>query len=139
MKHKQTKAYTVAVICEDSWLDSCDVVVPIWPLSYYKGLPHEEHTIKVQEEGPLGRSPQAQKHRIRFETDQAAARFRESAEQDQPILQDAETVSCLPLGIHQGIPSGLSELILLHHESTQGQTRKGRKVHEHGSGLPYFA
>jgi len=24
-----TKSYTVVVICGDSWLDSCDVVVPI--------------------------------------------------------------------------------------------------------------
>jgi len=45
----------VAVICEDSWLDSCDVVVPIWPLSSCKGLPHEEHKIKVQEEDSLVR------------------------------------------------------------------------------------
>jgi len=55
LKHEKAKAYTVAVICEDSWLDSCDVVVPIWPLSSCKGLPHEEHKIKVQEEDSLVR------------------------------------------------------------------------------------
>lgn len=55
LKHEKAKAYTVAVICEDSWLDSCDVVVPIWPLSSHKGLPHEENQIEIQEEDPLVR------------------------------------------------------------------------------------
>jgi hypothetical protein len=55
LKHKTAKTYTVAVICGDSWLDSCDVVVPIWPLSSYKGLLHEGNQIKIQEEDSLVR------------------------------------------------------------------------------------
>ena len=55
LKQGKAKTYTVAVICEDSWLDSCDVVVPIWPLSSCKGLPHEKNQIEIQEEDPLVR------------------------------------------------------------------------------------
>lgn len=51
-----------------------------------------------------------------------------STEQNQPTLQDAEAVPCLPLRIHQEGPSGLSEPILFYHEPIQGQTRKGPEV-----------
>jgi hypothetical protein len=55
LKRETENTYTVAVICGDSWLDSCDVVVPIRPLSSYKGLPHEENQIEIQEEDSLVR------------------------------------------------------------------------------------
>jgi hypothetical protein len=46
LKQGKAKTYTVAVICEDSWLDSCDVVVPILPMSSHKGVNVKEFFLR---------------------------------------------------------------------------------------------
>lgn len=55
LKLDQPQPYTNGVICGGSWLGSCDVVVPIQPLSFRRGLPHEENHIEIQEEDSLER------------------------------------------------------------------------------------
>jgi hypothetical protein len=55
LKQDQPQPYTDGVICGGSWLDSCDVVVPIQHLPFRRGLPHEENHIEIQEENSLER------------------------------------------------------------------------------------